>query len=607
MNGFGTLVIATVFGTALLTGCTKKEETTTTTETSTTEAPAVVEETSTTTTTEATSATTETPMATETPAMHEACWNSWIQDHDSEKSVKRVIPGSTYDINFDLALLDYSTLTELAAAPTKADPMLTNELKKHQGAKATIYVKPVIGGRGLDFTEGFPNGLQREVIDLTRLRQLPAKWSRTDDLQKISKAAAATQVKLSVTATEPGCASIGLSIWNEARTRPLDHLVRYVRVGGDADDPSCVGQGPKTTPLKGGLLSLLSVRGDREADVALHVFEMAPGGKSESHAVFVRRGGTVLSWRFKRHLSGWVTAQSGLLFRLKKARDDANYGAIAKELTDVLFEGDGAEGDDARKAHRILSDMAVGGVPITVFARLVNVEGDSLFLPLGLIAVEGGRLLDEFTTVTQPLPRESYTAKGQCIGTWNMVLPEKISSVEPKFLEPIAPIPGRISQWSEFEKYLLDKNSAAKGAEGLLLLTHQAEGRLWFDPDSGESIMSDNIKRRFQPGSVAILAACSVGDLAKESSRSLLVSLNELGVDAVVVSPFGLKAPVGARFAFHFAEELLAAKRKHEESSLGDLFREAAGSTRKDTKLGVWREGIHEFVLAGDGGLRLCK
>ena len=61
MKKFGTLVIAAVFGTALLTGCTKKEETTTTTETSTTEAPAVVEETSTTMTTETTSMATETP------------------------------------------------------------------------------------------------------------------------------------------------------------------------------------------------------------------------------------------------------------------------------------------------------------------------------------------------------------------------------------------------------------------------------------------------------------------------------------------------------------------------------------------------------------------
>jgi uncharacterized lipoprotein YajG len=40
MKKFLTLVLAVAFGTALLTGCTKKEETTTTTETSTTEAPA---------------------------------------------------------------------------------------------------------------------------------------------------------------------------------------------------------------------------------------------------------------------------------------------------------------------------------------------------------------------------------------------------------------------------------------------------------------------------------------------------------------------------------------------------------------------------------------
>jgi outer membrane murein-binding lipoprotein Lpp len=62
MKKFLTLVMAAVFGTVLLTGCTKKE-TTTTTETSTTEAPAVVEETATTMT--ATTGT-ETPAATTT-------------------------------------------------------------------------------------------------------------------------------------------------------------------------------------------------------------------------------------------------------------------------------------------------------------------------------------------------------------------------------------------------------------------------------------------------------------------------------------------------------------------------------------------------------------
>jgi hypothetical protein len=113
---------------------------------------------------------------------------------------------------------------------------------------------------------------------------------------------------------------------------------------------------------------------------------------------------------------------------------------------------------------------------------------------------------------------------------------------------------------------------------------------------------------RFAPGSVAVLAACSVGDVSAQSSGAgLLETLNKLGIDAAIVSPFAVRGPVGARFAFHFADEVIKARDAREAATLVQLFERATEETRKDTKIASEKNGVYEFVLAGNGGLRLCR
>lgn len=551
-----------------------------------------------------------TPVAQAIREMH---WNSWIQDKKSEQAVSKVEVGTPeneklYNLNFDLAAFDYSTFRNAPGIGSVAvDPALRVELDRYTGKRATIHVKPVLGGQGLEFLATYEESRPVE-IDLTRLRTPPTGWSPDDPLPDISDNVRAAQVQIRVKAKEPGCASIGLSIWNEERERPIDYLVRHIQVGGEGNDPSCIGRDLRR-PLRGSLISLLAIRPDQPVEAALHVFEMDGPGGPKSYAVFAARGEPVRSWVLARQLSRYVTEPAGLLNRLGVARSNRNYALLGTELRDVLFHGDTGQAE-ADAALRFLSGLAGRPKKATVFVRLVSQSGRSLFLPLGLTAIRDDRLLGDAVNVTQPLLRETYTAEQPCVQSWKMVLPQDLGdAVGGSFLTPVrSPMSNRTSSWSELDTYLRNPATDPSSSEGLLLLAHQAGGRLWFIPETPSSIISDQISHKFSPGSVAVLAACSVGDLTAESSGvGLLEKLNALGIDAVVLSPFSVSGPVGARFAFHFADEIQKAQQAGEAATLLELFQRTTEATRNDSTIAAEKNGVYEFLLAGNGGLKLCR
>lgn len=544
--------------------------------------------------------------------IREAYWNSWIQNRPpGPAAATKVEIGKKYDINFDLAAFNYSTFRESAATTsTVIDEALIEELNQFTGDKMKIYVKPILAGRGLEFLPEQSATRSVEVV-MKQLREPPGNWSKDDPLPEIADKVKAARVGIGVRAVGPGgCASLGLSIWNDALDRPIDYVVRNLRVGGDVNDPACVGGGSATKPLQRNFASLLAGRPDLPADAALHVFEMAPGSdEPKSYAVFVARQGPMLTWVLGRHLSRYVTEPSGLLNRLGAARATRRYEVVAEDLKEVLFHGDSGQ-DQADAALEALTDLARRPKKATVFVRLANLQGESVFFPVGLTELGNGLLLGDAATVVQPLPRETYTSADQrCIQSWKMVLPEDLgSAVGGAFLTPVAsPMSNRTTSWPDFKTYAGSPPADPTRAEGLLLLAHQDGGRIWFVPNSADSLKSENISHKFPSGSVAVLAACSVGDLNAESSGvGLLRTLNRLGIDAVVVSPFAVRGPVGARFAFHFADEILKAQQRRETAQLADLFQRAVEETRKDTSIASEKNGVYEFLLAGNGGLRLC-
>jgi hypothetical protein len=241
----------------------------------------------------------------------------------------------------------------------------------------------------------------------------------------------------------------------------------------------------------------------------------------------------------------------------------------------------------------------------------VDVQGKSLFLPLGLIRI-GDRFLAQSASVLQPLPRENVPLPGRCIGPWTMVLPESLGDdvVNPRFLTPVLPIPtDRVKDWNAFTAYLKGAPADSSKAEGFLLLAHHGGGRLAFVPNRPDSLLSDHITRHFPPGSVAVLAACSVGQLTGDNKGlPLLTRLNELGVDAAILSPFAVDGPFGARFAMYFAATVQKAKETRETPppDLRTLFHRAVEGVRADPDLAPLADEAFEFILAGNAAIPMC-
>jgi hypothetical protein len=552
------------------------------------------------------------------PKIKEAYWNGWVREQGQAEAAETVVRSRSYDVNFDLAAYDFAG-RGFGAASAAVDPTFLKELNDVTGDTLPIVVKPFLLGRGLTFQPGRAK-TQSLDLKLERLRKPPADFTRADPLPVFADKVSALRVTVGVEATGSGCAAVGLSIWNAAANRPLDYVVREIPVSdpeAPGPPPGCGTGNAKSRKMTGRLVSLLATRTQQTADAAFHLFEIkVADDEPASVAVFMRKGDNpaALSWKLSRSLSEYVSSPTLLLERLADARTRHDYAKLSEELTGVLLPRtalrveDQAEVDEARRS---LDEVLRTAASPYVFVRLVDVQGKSLFLPLGLVRV-GDRLLAQGASILQPLPREDPPVPGRCIGPWTMVLPESLGDdvVNPRFLAPVPPVPAdRVKDWGAFTTYLKGTPADPSKAEGFLLLAHHGGGRLAFVPNRPDSLLSDEITRRFPPGSVAVLAACSVGQLTGDNrGLPLLTRLNDLGVDAAILSPFAVEGPFGARFAMHFAATVQKAKEARETPppNLGTLFRRAVEGVRADPDLAPLADEAFEFILAGNAGISLC-
>jgi hypothetical protein len=416
-----------------------------------------------------------------------------------------------------------------------------------------------------------------------------------------------------VEATGPGCAAVALSVWNAALRRPLDYVVRTVAVG-DPKGPEgrdCETARTNAQTENGQRLALLASSTGTVADAALHVFDIkVGGGDAISTAVYLGYGpkAGMISWRPSRSLADF-TSLPGFLNDLSRARSDRSYAEPSRDLTAVLFptETDYRGDAPADVAMRDLRDLLAHRPSANVFVRLVDVEGQSFFLPLGLLDV-GGRVLARNAAILQPLPREEAPAPGRCVGPWKMVLPDDLGAdfVDKRFLEPVgAPPDGSTSRFDDLRDYLRGQPSQTGSGEGFLLLAHHGAGFIKLNPSS-RTLLAEDVRRRFPRGSVAVLVACATGQLAGENRRvPLLTTLAERQIETAILSPFPVDGPFGARFAHHFAHVVGEARRKRDGPDVRELFRRAAQGVRDEGL--VFADQADEFVLAGNADIRLCK
>jgi hypothetical protein len=571
-----------------------------------------------------------------------AYWNTWFVDGTGPAS-NVLIANNTYTYSLDLSAFNYAALRKTSqSSGTKVGDALRDIINDPRVPEALLNIKPIVPeGSGLRLIDAKASYLLK--VDLEKIRHPNAAAAKQYAggsmlIAELSRQVSAGSIQFAVTAESQGCATIAFAIFSGLL--PLDHLVQRVSIGDNSKSaPVCDSEDPaQRNALSGGLDSLREVTLGMEgsgasvtAAAALHIFDF----DAYSMAVFVdgRPGQS-------QPVYGWQTASSVVDFLktdnfqnvILKARKDSadkkpgSYVRAAQELSKVLFttkpgNTTETEAKNAQAAFKSVVQESKGSpaIVVRVASSMLAGQNHSIYVPLGILGAKGpGAVLDKPIIVVQPMALERYPSRDKCIGEWMFAVPDGLENVSATIMPPgffPAKIPGtRISDIEHLREYLAEVGgtatplmAASASAVGLVVLAHQDEGFLWF-AESTDSIMPQDIGRKFPAGSVGIFAACSAAS-AKGRNAALLQRLNEQGIDTLIASPFTIDAGYGVVFASSFAEVVQETTADKKQPTILELFDKTISKTAqkfKDKTQGEYGELGLEYVLLGNPAITLC-
>jgi TRAP-type C4-dicarboxylate transport system substrate-binding protein len=566
-------------------------------------------------------------------------WNAWFESSGSVSPVLQA--GTAYDFVLDLGRGDY---------PTALTDVISKQLEdKIDSAKGDIQllIKPVLMGGLLVPVEGS----KFTAVSMTISRKLlvpdpdDAQFHKKARENQISlsalskKLSVTTPVRWQLLASETGCGRVVLSVWDVAGVKPLDYLVISVPItaNGEAGPGGCdagVSGGQLVSGLSG-LLDLGDVQaGNAPADAALHLFEAnSDAANRRTVAVYVdrkafedaeKKGETppVYAWELNGNLSMFLEKQDMLPGSILEARDklgDAQpYADVVTRMTNALFigrnENDRRESIKAKAAMQELSARVASPI---LLVRYFDAQGTVQYLPLAMLGANSpNALFSHRVTVVQPLQDAQKTAPDACVNSWDFAIPTELDGAGPDMFTLLKQNDWRVQSanfnWYQdntaLVKYISPPGGAAQTTRNaFVLLAHHGEGNITFSPKGIPSkVLDTDVSRRFMPGSVAVLAACStVG--ASTASREFVKLLVGNGMSAIVASPFQVNTDFGVRLAVSFvrvAEELRASG---EPARFVDVFNRAMQKTidayGEDSG---YADMALEFQIIGNHELRMC-
>ncbi len=574
-------------------------------------------------------------------------WNAWFEDgsQTAPKDVGALEVNRIYRFYLDLARYPYTKMLSTSAGQP-IEKLLTGEGERH------LLLQPVLLGRQLEAAPGRPLRPQELTVHLERMREgrKDEKLLESFDKGKLTTRALSHEVNLGgfiswdMKTSAVGCGGVAVTVWDQERVTPLDHIVLQIPVrAGDEGPKECKGQDTHKA-MNAGMLTLLdgpaASAGSRVADAALHVFESKDDGKLRSRAVFVHRerliaaladpnatDSGVYSWQLASALSTYVSDPSQLPEMIRAAhkavgqRDSQPfpYEEVARELAQKIFSG-ASQQDQAEAASALAALQAVveGAPTPTVVLRLISADGKVLFVPFGLLAAQREeRIVAKRFTLIQPLPQPRQ-AGASCIDTWRFARPRELQGVSGDARDLLkqaadAPPPAGISvidNHGALAEFLGGKEGSAENrGDGLIVLAHHDQGYLKFnDSDRPPArIGQEFITRRFPPGSAVVLAACAtVGELGE--TGEIVDRFAGQGIEALIVSPFSVDAEFGTRFALEFEKVLAGERSRGSGANLLQLFeRTAANIASAYENQAAMRDMALEFMLIGNPDVRLCE
>jgi tetratricopeptide (TPR) repeat protein len=571
-----------------------------------------------------------------------AFWNTWLENLANGNRVEELETGNIYSFVLDISRFSY--FEKYSASVDPSVQKVVSDALERGDKKIRFTIRPILHGDTIRFADNQPTSLALNV-DLGRLakptdqaadkriEQEKEKLKLCDFAHEVQ----AGEVRFDLLAERSGDATIFITIWDDTGKIPLDHMSVSVQVI-DATTPVNKRRPVSVTfPLKAGRQTLLDISSDFStagpliADAAFYIFEKSPNRKSMVFFAAKKDAATpgapeevsVYAWETISLLSNYVEGRQ-LIKLIRDAREKAtsrdenvrkySYQLVAEELREKIFSGfnkrDQEQAADAEKVFRDLvrrKDQAS-----IVFARMRNEDRNPIYLPLGILAASSSsRILEKRIILVQPLPRERYPAGTHPVNTWTFNVPNNLPELEDPTntaLSKLQKNPPYRRDIASVRAYFEEIVSPASGVspEGVMLLSHQAGGNLWFTNET-DHITTEKIKRQFPAGSVAILSACSAA-ASEGNNQDILERLNHNGIDAMVISPFPVDAEYGAVLAIQFVQAIENAKEHSQTFSVAEVFSMASEQTAKHFKENQkinFEDMDLEFLIAGDYRIRI--
>ncbi|MFM0489692.1 hypothetical protein [Paraburkholderia graminis] len=577
------------------------------------------------------------------PAGERIQWNAWFDTEDGTPTnvLKQKV---SYQFVLDLGRKGYP-----GAMHDQADRGLIDFLEEaaHSQKSIRLIVRPVLIGGNLTPIQGSDFGAKTLVVDLRRADALNSDQKVVDDAQKkgtppdvVSQTLSlASSLKWQVSADVPGCAQIGISIWDARGLTPLDYLAVTVPVARSdgSGAPKCRNglEGGQLAAGLGNLLKLADASATAQrADVSIHFFDRPINNSATSTTVAVlidrrafeaaeKQGDTppIYAWELKSQLSTFLTTPTQLQEAVAQARQNINspqpFAEVVDHMSNAIFIG--RNDDDRRnaeKAKAALKKLSGDQRAPIILTRYFDANGGMVYLPLALLGANSpNRILPRRAIVVQPLLNTPARRGKECFGAWDFAIPKKLDDLVGDPADLLSQTDWRLQgnkiAWYDDNTRLLEfveQAGATTGqGEAMILLAHHGDGAFYFSAkDRPNRILNTDVNRRFAPGSVAVLAACStVGGTA--ASEGLLNRLTENGMMSVVASPFQVDAPFGAQLAVNFVTVAKEAREAHTPTRLIDLFDKVMQRTvDKYKNRPGYADMALEFQIVGSYDVLLC-
>jgi len=593
----------------------------------------------------------------------EPVWNVWLEPYSAGGLLytpQKIQPDKDYSFVVNLAALSYDqdiSSRDAGVYSQRADPSFVHWLEKPSQLPTREVQLLVIPDRLV-----FERQLQGQVfrpfsINVEKMRRVHStgfrlSGSALEHLRLYGESS--SDFSFGITSfhfkTSPdaklGMTSIAVSIWVDGMPMgEISYSVCIVRALTDRCDSSQLRPG---FTLKGVDLSKL----DHAPDAALQIIDR------QSDVVGVFRCNSCgwehdkyLVWRVAETEKDFAEQVKKIVRRLGKipklpsqAEYEERFRSTSNALYNILFGPTGGPQPSesqvqAANVRAALNDFIVksrnevlsGRKPLSLFVRLIPSERDLVLTPIALMEVETppptahvtGPLYPNYigfyVDIQAPLEFQDYSHSSSCLSQWVLFVPppqppaggdyqdvedarNAFESWIDKFQDACRDCVKQDSTLKGFQAWL---SSSSVHAGGIVALSHHDDALgLYFDSSGDPAIITGDIARTFNEPAVAILAACGT---AEPGGADFISEFNAHKVYTVIAT----SSPVDPNMAGTFLSllmESLDQKRTDSDYTVGKARFDAvrALSTKKDLSDVPYGARALEFILAGNGSVRLC-